>query len=46
MNAEERLDYGWKELEAIYEELEKNIEHQLLIKKFLKKLLDVLKEPQ
>ena len=32
MNEQQKLEYAGKELEAIYEELEKNIEQQLLIK--------------
>lgn len=46
MNEQERLDYVGKELEAIYEDLEANINQQLLIKKFLKQLLGVLKETE
>lgn len=43
MNNRERLEYAEKELEAIYEDLELNIKQQLLIKKFIKHLLDFLK---
>lgn len=46
MNEQERLDYAGKELEAIYEDLEENIKQQLLIKKFLGKLLTVLKDSE
>lgn len=46
MNEQERLDYAGKELEAIYEDLEENIKQQLLIKKFLGKLLLVIKDSE
>lgn len=46
MNEQERLEYAGKELEAIYEDLEENIKQQLLIKKFLGHLLEMLKNPE
>lgn len=46
MNDRERLEYAEKELEAICEDLEANIRQQLLIKKFLGKLLLVLKDSE
>jgi len=46
MNEQERLDYAKKELEAIYEDLEANIQEQLLIKDFLGNLLVVLKDSE
>lgn len=46
MNEHEKLDYAFKELEAIYEDLEVNIKRQVLAQEFLKKLLDVLKDPE
>lgn len=46
MNEQERLEFAEKELEAIYEDLEANIQQQLLIKKFLWQLLETLKESE
>lgn len=43
MNGTERLDYVKKELEAIYEDLDSNVNQQILIRHFLKSLLEVTK---
>lgn len=43
MNETEKLDYVEKELEALYEDLDANINEQILLRKFLKNLLEVVK---
>lgn len=43
MNKKEKLNYIKKELEAIYEDLEVNVNQQILLRRFLKNLLDVTK---
>lgn len=41
MNENERFDYVKEELNAIYEELDTNINQQVLLRHFLKNLLSV-----
>lgn len=43
MDDKERIEYVKKELEAIYEDLDANINEQVLLQKFLKSALDVAK---
>lgn len=43
MEEKERLEFVTKEIEAIYEDLDTNLNEQLLLRKFLKSALDVAK---
>lgn len=43
MEEKERLEFVTKEIEAIYEDLDANLNEQLLLRKFLKSALDVAK---
>lgn len=43
MDEKERLDFVTKELEAIYEDWDANVNEQLLLRKFLKSVLNVAK---
>lgn len=43
MNEQECKDFVYKEIEAIYEELDKSVNQLVLIKKFLKKAIEVSK---
>lgn len=43
MEEKERLEFVTKEIEAIYEDLDANVNEQLLLRKFLKSALDVAK---
>ena len=43
MNEKEKLNYIEKKLTAIYEDLDVNVNQQLLLRKFLKNLLEVIK---
>lgn len=41
MNEHERFEFVAKELAAIYEDLDANVQQQILLRKFIKNLLDV-----
>lgn len=43
MEEKEKLNYARKELEAIYEDLNTNVNQQILLRKFIKNLLEVIK---
>ena len=43
MNEEERNTYVVEELEAIYEEIDNSINHLVILRRFLKNLVDVSK---
>lgn len=43
MNEQERFDFIVKELEAIYEDFDANVNHLILVRKFMKKLFEVTK---
>lgn len=46
MNKQKLINYISLELEAIYEDLNTNVNQQILLKKFLKDLLDVIKSEE
>lgn len=43
MNEQERKNFVYNEIEAIYEEFEKDVDHLVLLKHFLKDLVEVAK---